>query len=756
MNVATRVDEPLTIALDGADDGLPNPLSYIITALPINGSLADVASGPIVSVPYELQSNGRHVVYEPEKKYCGSDSFTYKVNDGGTWPTGGDSNIATVSISVVEYFTELFNLNDNDLDNTMLTFIPDGSSCFYSVCRDDAAGFATDVNGGTILPLGDDDYAQVNLSGGKQVGIYGSSYGAIEVGSNGYITFGSGDSNGLETLSGHFAMERISALFDDLDPNAGGIVSFRQMVDRLAVTFEDVLEKGTTNFNSFQIEMFFEGTIRITYLNIDAADGLAGLSDGNGLPADFLESDLSDIALCADFDISYKVDMNDAAALMSHWLELGCPGSVWCEGTDLDRSGSVDFLDFGYFNPYWRREANEAAPVEAEYVLYSIAADDGRVWDDRDDGYGGGTGVDGNSVDSDEYALRLGDWGRYGYRDILSFDTSVLPADAAIISARLELTKGSQSGSTPFGWGGGCVIDIADVYFGSEPNLEPNDWESMASAGSIAEFLTDPNLNEPMISTDFNSIGLSKINLEGRTQTRVYFVNPRSGGDSNPDYIGAYSGENLIRKKRPKLIINCTTRTPTVEFSSEAAKDGRVRAEFNGGSGTWEGVDANSSDSDEYALRLGDWAPWSYRDVLSFDTSTLPDDCTILSAKLELTRSMKTGIDPFTWGGSCVVDISSPYFGDSNGLEAMDWQAAADASAVAEFLSDPGQEKPMRSTEFNINGLSYINKTGTTQLRVYFTTPTYGSGENYLSFWSGESAEERETQPRLIIRYFVD
>jgi hypothetical protein len=533
-------------------------------------------------------------------------------------------------------------------------------------------------------------------------------------------------------------------------------VSFRQLADRLAVTFEDVPEKGTVNLNSFQVELFFEGTIRITYLSIDAADGLAGLSDGNGLPEDFVESDFSGVTLCADFDRSYMVDMNDLATLMLHWLEQGCPGTVWCEGTDLNRSGSVDFFDFGHYGRYWMQETDESAPVEAEYVFYSIAADDGRVWDDRDDGYGGGTGVDANSGDSDEHALRLGDWGRYGYRDILSFDTSVLPADAAIISARLELTKGSQSGSTPFGWGGGCVIDITDVYFGSEPNLEPNDWESMASAGSIAEFLTDPGVDEPMISTDFNSIGLSKINLEGRTQIRVYFVNPRSGGDSNPDYIGTYSGENLVRKKRPKLIINCTTRTPTVEFSSEAAKDGRVWAEPNSITQEWEGIDANSSDSDEYALRLGDWAPWSYRDVLSFDTSALPDDCTIISAKLELTRSVKTGIDPFTWGGKCYVDIANPYFGDSNELEAMDWQAAAGVSAVAEFLSDPGQEKPMRSTEFNSSGLSHINKTGTTQLKVYFTTPTYGSGDNYLSFWSGESAEERETQPRLIIQYSVD
>ncbi len=48
--------------------------------------------------------------------------------------------------------------------------------------------------------------------------------------------------------------------------------------------------------------MFFDGTIRITYLRIDAPDGLAGLSQGLGVPVDFVESDLTSYTACAPPD----------------------------------------------------------------------------------------------------------------------------------------------------------------------------------------------------------------------------------------------------------------------------------------------------------------------------------------------------------------------------------------------------------------------------------------------------------------------
>ena len=77
---------------------------------------------------------------------------------------------------------------------------------------------------------------------------------------------------------------------DDLNPLEGGEVSVKRLPDRIAVTWQAVPEFGTTTLNHFQIEVFFDGRIRITLLGITAVDGLIGLSRGAGVPANFVES----------------------------------------------------------------------------------------------------------------------------------------------------------------------------------------------------------------------------------------------------------------------------------------------------------------------------------------------------------------------------------------------------------------------------------------------------------------------------------
>jgi len=104
---AANVDEstPTNITLLATDDGMPNPpgfLIYIITSLPGHGTLKDPGSGAVItSVPYTLVNHGKIVVYTPPTHYVGADAFQFKANDGGTPPDGGDSNIATVTLTVI-------------------------------------------------------------------------------------------------------------------------------------------------------------------------------------------------------------------------------------------------------------------------------------------------------------------------------------------------------------------------------------------------------------------------------------------------------------------------------------------------------------------------------------------------------------------------------------------------------------------------------------------------------------------------------
>jgi hypothetical protein len=199
---------------------------------------------------------------------------------------------------IPDFYTESFESGGNDLDYLSLIFVPNGSYDFYDGCVEEIDELPTDPSGSTNIYLSDDDYEQVSLSGGHTVSIYGQNYSSFYVGSNGYVTFGSGDSEYNESVADHFAIPRVSALFDDLNPSSGGTVSWKQLDDRAVVTFQNVPEWGVATTNTFQVELFFNGEITINYLAIAANDGLAGLSAGNGVDPDFYPTDLSAMGSC--------------------------------------------------------------------------------------------------------------------------------------------------------------------------------------------------------------------------------------------------------------------------------------------------------------------------------------------------------------------------------------------------------------------------------------------------------------------------
>jgi hypothetical protein len=198
---------------------------------------------------------------------------------------------------VPNYFTEQFTTNV-DLDGMKLTFTPDGSGDFYSGCIEPIYWLPTDPAGGTAVSLTDDASVQATLAGGATVSLYGAAYSSFWIGSNGYVTFGSGDSTQAESFANHFATPRVAALFDDLNPASTGTVSWKQLADRVAVTWQNVPEVSTGGSNTFQIELFFDGTITISYLGITCRDAIAGLSDGLGLPPVFYPANLSSAGTC--------------------------------------------------------------------------------------------------------------------------------------------------------------------------------------------------------------------------------------------------------------------------------------------------------------------------------------------------------------------------------------------------------------------------------------------------------------------------
>ena len=198
---------------------------------------------------------------------------------------------------VPNYFTEQFTVGV-DLDGMKLTFTPNGSGDFYEGCIEPVYWLPTDPAGGTTVSLTDDSSVQAVLAGGATVPLYGSAYSSFWIGSNGYVTFGSADAAFTESFVDHFARQRVAALFDDLDPTTEGTVSWKQLGDHVAVTWEGVPESSAGGSNTFQIELFFDGTITVSYLGITCGDAIAGLSAGLGLPPVFYPTNLSATGSC--------------------------------------------------------------------------------------------------------------------------------------------------------------------------------------------------------------------------------------------------------------------------------------------------------------------------------------------------------------------------------------------------------------------------------------------------------------------------
>ncbi|MBC8377697.1 MAG: S8 family serine peptidase, partial [Planctomycetes bacterium] len=263
----------------------------------------------------------------------------------------------TFTVEAVDYCTQIFDPNGNDLSYQSFVFKKGSFGNYYTACRIPVTDFPVDPNGGVTINLQDDDYVRVDLIS-KLFNFYGNDYDHFYVGSNGYLTFGSGDFFHVESLDYHFTLPRISALFDDLDPTAGGQVSYKQLDDRIAVTYQDISEFGMPGLNSFQIEMLIDGTIRITCLEISAEDGLIGLSEGDGLSPLFFESDFSQYEACdfkSDLNHDLRSNLSDFSIFSGFWLMEEYPiatirdefNAVSYDGNDGMQNWSTDWQETG-------------------------------------------------------------------------------------------------------------------------------------------------------------------------------------------------------------------------------------------------------------------------------------------------------------------------------------------------------------------------------------------------------------------------
>ncbi len=188
----------------------------------------------------------------------------------------------------------------------------------------------------------------------------------------------------------------------------------------------------------------------------------------------------------------------------------------------------------------------------------------------------------------------------------------------------------------------------------------------------------------------------------------------------------------------------------TVTFTSIATHDGYV-LESSETSNAGGSIDSSASSTS--ALRVGDaTGDRQYKSIVSFDTSSIPDGATVLSATLRLRRGASSGTNPFGTHGTCRADLQTGGFSGSTTLATGDFQAAATVAQAAS-LSNAASNGAWSEGNLNSAGLLAIDKTGTTQLRVYFDLDDNDDGGNdYLGYYSGNHGTAAN-RPQLVVTY---
>ena len=246
---------------------------------------------------------------------------------------------------------------------------------------------------GDPLPVGDDGFVEVFMP--FEFELCGQSFDSVWVNANGNITFGAPSSDFSES-AGEFLSgpPRIAGLWDDLNPSAGGVVTFDQSKNTFTVIYDSVPEFFDTGSNSFSITLKRRSNnVDLDYGSLTATDGLAGVSCGSSATSGFepgidltAEDDRINMtqrsAAYEVFNFGNPVDLsgeliefNGSMALVDKFESndsLGTAASITLPFDSIDNKSATLIDPVGGDVDYFRFSAESGTSVIAEVLTGSL------------------------------------------------------------------------------------------------------------------------------------------------------------------------------------------------------------------------------------------------------------------------------------------------------------------------------------------------------------------------------------------------
>lgn len=202
---------------------------------------------------------------------------------------------------------------------------------------------------------------------------------------------------------------------------------------------------------------------------------------------------------------------------------------------------------------FWVNDDGNTTPRKEEFVLYRVGQPQNAgapVSSSAQDGWvlSGST----NSALATGAALLVGDsTGNERYKSVVSFDTSAIPGNATVLSAKLRIKLGAIAGSLS-GFGN-FRADIVTGNFGAGAALGTDDYSGGATATAVID-TTRPATAGTWYEYALNPSGVAAVNKDGLTQLRLFLATV-TDSDGAPDTLGFHSGDAAKPTDRPVLEI---------------------------------------------------------------------------------------------------------------------------------------------------------------------------------------------------------
>ncbi len=175
--------------------------------------------------------------------------------------------------------------NPFDLDGAGLRFAPNSNGGFDVV----RLALPLELEGET-LSLAADGARELLLP--FEFPFFGLGYSRVFVHADGFVSLGAPDTGNADRGPGRLleGPPRVAAFLADLDPERGGRVAARLLVDRVVIAWADVPGAAQANRNSFSITLRPDGSLDLVFGRLETREATVGLSPGGDallLAADF-------------------------------------------------------------------------------------------------------------------------------------------------------------------------------------------------------------------------------------------------------------------------------------------------------------------------------------------------------------------------------------------------------------------------------------------------------------------------------------